>query len=243
MDIENNLNQINNINQELVTEKNQNNFLESTLGKTINAAVDIGLRWVLPDLIEDEVIDIKNSLIKGGLKEGIDTTINKAINFGKSAMGIFTGNFESISQAQSAVKTGGIIDGISNVIDVVLNKTTKSGLIDKNISSLIKNGKNVILDNVSKNIEETFTSQLEGIEKLAKYENNWKNYYQEKDFNGMEREYQKIKSKLNELMPIENTIKEARTIENLHEIIKNNGQNFNLDENQIKLAQMLTVNA
>ena len=242
MDIENNLNQINNINQELVTEKNQNNFLESTLGKTINAAVDIGLRWVLPDLIEDEVIDIKNSLIKGGLKEGIDTTINKAINLGKSAMGIFTGNFESISQAQSAVKTGGIIDGISNVIDVVLNKTTKSGLIDKNISSLIKNGKNVILDNVSKNIEETFTSQLEGIEKLAKYENNWKNYYQEKDFNGMEREYQKIKSKLNELMPIENTIKEARTIENLHEIIRNNGQNFNLDENQIKLAQMLTVN-
>ena len=59
----------------------------------------------------------------------------------------------------------------------------------------------------------------------------------------MEREYQKIKNKLNELMPLEKTIKEARTIENLHEIIKNNGQNFNLDENQIKLAQMLTVNA
>ena len=64
----------------------------------------------------------------------------------------------------------------------------------------------------------------------------------EKDFDGMEREYQKIKSKLNELMPLENTIKEARTIENIHEIIKNNGQNFELDENQIKLAQMLTVN-
>ena len=243
MDIENNLNQTHNINQELVTEKNQNSFLESALGKTINTAMDIGLRWVLPDLIEDEIIDIKDSLVKGGLKEGINTTINKAINLGKSAIGIFTGKFDSISQAQSAVKTGGIIDGISNVIDVALNKTTKSGLIDKNISSLIKNGKNVILDNVSKNIEETFTSQLEGIEKLSKYENNWKNYYKEKDFNGMEREYQKIKNKLNELMPLEKTIKEARTIENLHEIIKNNGQNFNLDENQIKLAQMLTVNA
>ena len=115
-------------------------------------------------------------------------------------------------------------------------------LIDKNVSTLIKKGKNVILDNVSKNIEETFTNQLEGIEKLSKYENNWKNYYKEKDFDGMEREYQKIKSKLNELMPLENTIKEARTIENIHEIIKNNGQNFELDENQIKLAQMLTVN-
>ena len=128
------------------------------------------------------------------------------------------------------------------MIDIALNKTTKLGLIDKNVSTLIKKGKNVILDNVSKNIEETFTNQLEGIEKLSKYENNWKNYYKEKDFDGMEREYQKIKSKLNELMPLENTIKEARTIENIHEIIKNNGQNFELDENQIKLAQMLTVN-
>ena len=151
MDIENNLNQTNNINQELVTEKNQNSFLESALGKTINTAMDIGLRWVLPDLIEDEIIDIKDSLVKGGLKEGINTTINKAINLGKSAIGIFTGKFDSISQAQSAVKTGGIIDGVSNVIDIALNKTTKLGLIDKNVSTLIKKGKNVILDNVSKN--------------------------------------------------------------------------------------------
>ena len=79
MDIENNLNQTNNINQELVTEKNQNSFLESALGKTINTAMDIGLRWVLPDLIEDEIIDIKDSLVKGGLKEGINTTIIKQL--------------------------------------------------------------------------------------------------------------------------------------------------------------------
>lgn len=36
-------------------ENEQNKFLETTLGKTINTAVNIGLRWVLPDLIEDEI--------------------------------------------------------------------------------------------------------------------------------------------------------------------------------------------
>ena len=41
-------------------EKEQNKFLETTLGKTINTAVNIGLRWVLPDLIEDEIINIKD---------------------------------------------------------------------------------------------------------------------------------------------------------------------------------------
>lgn len=239
MELENKLNNEKQILNNEVNEKNQNNFLESTLGKTINAAVDIGLRWALPDLIEDEVINVKNSLIKGGLKEGINTAVSSAIDLGKSAMGIFTGNFESISQAQNAVKTGGIIDGISNVIDGVLNKTTKMGLINKGISSVIHQGKNVILDSVSKNIEESFTSQLNNIEKLSKYENNWKEYFEKRDFDGMQKEYDKIQDKLKEIMPLENTIKEARQIENIHNLIKNNGHNFNLTNEQLELSKML----
>lgn len=240
MEIENQIEQLNQISNEIVTEKNQNTFLETTLGKTINTAVDIGLRWVLPDIVEDGIIDIKNSLIKGGLKDGIDTAINSAINLGKSALGIFTGKFENISQAQSAIKTGGIIDGISSVIDNVLDKTTKLGLINPNISLLIKQGKNVILDNVSKNIENTFTIQVNNMEKLSKYENNWKEYFEKQNFEGMEREYQKIREKLKELIPLENTLKEARVIENLHTIIKNNGQNFDLTKEQLELSKMLT---
>lgn len=239
MEIENNLNTEKTILNNEINGKDQNNFLESTLGKTINAAVDIGLRWALPDLIEDEVINIKNSLIKGGLKEGINTAVSSAIDLGKSAMGIFTGNFESISQAQNAVKTGGVIDGISNVIDTVLNKTTKMGLINKGISSVIHQGKNVILDSVSKNIEESFTSQLNNIEKLSKYENNWKNYFEKRDFDGMQKEYDKIQQKLKEIMPLENTIKEARQIENIHNLIKNNGHNFDLTNEQLELSKML----
>lgn len=239
MEIENNLNTEKTILNNEINGKVQNNFLESTLGKTINAAVNIGLRWALPDLIEDEVINIKNSLIKGGLKEGINTAVSSAIDLGKSAMGIFTGNFESISQAQNAVKTGGVIDGISNVIDTVLNKTTKMGLINKGISSVIHQGKNVILDSVSKNIEESFTSQLNNIEKLSKYENNWKNYFEKRDFDGMQKEYEKIQQKLKEIMPLENTIKEARQIENIHNLIKNNGHNFDLTNEQLELSKML----
>ena len=240
MKIENEIEQLNQISNEIVTEKSQNNFLESTLGKTINTAVDIGLRWALPDLVEDGVIEIKDSLIEGGLKEGINTAINSAINLGKSAIGIFTGNFENISQAQSAIKAGGIIDGISNVLDTVLNKTTNLGLIDSNASNLIRQGKNVILDNISKNIENTFTSQLNNLEKISKYENNWKEYFNSKDFDGMQREYEKIQEKLKELIPLENTLKEARVIENLHSLIKNNGQNFDLTKEQLELSKMLT---
>lgn len=226
-------------NNELVTEKEQNGFLNTTMGKVVNTAIDLGLRWVLPDFVENQVIDIKNSLLKGGLKEGISTTIEKGIELGKSITGIFTGKFENVSQAQNAIKNGGIIDGISDVLDSTLNYTVKKGLIPFSIGTLIRQGKNVILDNVSNNIETEFANQLDNIGKLGKYENNWKNYYQNQDFDGMEREYEKIKDRLKQTLPLEETLKQARQIENLHLIIKNNGHNFNLTEEQKKLAEIL----
>ena len=238
--IEKNNNLENSNDNELTNEKEQKSFLETTLGKTINTAIDIGLRWVLPDFIENQIIDVKDSLIKGGLKEGINTVIDSAVDMGKSVMGIFTGKFDSISQAQDAVKNGGIIDGISGILDSVVNKTTENGLLNSNIGNLILKGKDVILDNVSKNIENNFTEQLSGIEKLSRYEESWKGYFNEKDFDGMEREYANIQEQLNKLLPLENTLKQARQIENIHMLIKNNGQNFNLTNEQLELAKSLT---
>ena len=40
-------------------------------------------------------------------------------------------------------------------------------------------------------------------------------------------------------MPLENTIKQARVIENLHTLIKNNNQDFNLTKEQEELANLL----
>ena len=163
-------------------EKEQNKFLETTLGKTINTAVNIGLRWVLPDLIEDEIINIKDSLVKGGLKQGINTAIKSVIICEKKR-----GDYMKIDWK--------LFDD-------------KETIIEKK-------------------------------DKLVKYENNWKAYYKDKNLNGMEKEYRKINEKLKELMPFETALKQARQIENLHKIIKNNGGDFNLTQEQIELSKML----
>lgn len=60
---------------------------------------------------------------------------------GRSAIGIVTGNFESINQMQNAVKNGGIIDGISSLLDTVIDKVKKAGLINNTIAKTIKQGK------------------------------------------------------------------------------------------------------
>ena len=54
-----------------------------------------------------------------------------------------------------------------------------------------------------------------------------------------EKEYKKIEKQLNNIAPIEKTINEAKTIMTLHNLIKNNGQNFNLSKEQLELAEKL----
>ena len=222
-----------------VTVENQNNFLESTLGKTINTAIDVGLRAVLPDMIEDQVIDVKDVLLKNGLKEGIDVAVKSAIDLGKSALGIITGKFDNLSQAYSAVKKGGIIDGVSETIDNVVESASKNKLISTGTSRLIKKGKNALLDTVTANIEDTFLKEMDSVEKVSKYISNWNNYYNLKDIDGMEKEYGKIKKQMQTMVALDSTISEAKKIENIHNLIKNKGENYVLSKEEEELAQIL----
>lgn len=222
-----------------VTEEKQNSFLQSTLGKTINTAFDLGLRAVLPELIEDQVIDVKNTIMNCGFQEGINSAIKSAIELGKSALGIFTGKFENLSQVHTAIKKGGIIDSVSNVINNVVNQASKNNLISKGTTRFIKKGKNAILDTISANIEDKFLEELRSLEKVSKYIENWKNSYNNKDLVGMEREYNKLKKQIDSITPLQSTINEAKKIENVHTLLKNKGKNYELSEVEQELANKL----
>ena len=236
--LENNVEVENKIENEVTIEK-QNDFLESTLGKVINTGLDIGLRALLPDLIENQVIDIKDAILNGGFKEGLNEMIDSVIDLGKSAIGIFTGKFENVSQVQDAVRSGGIIDSTSNLMDWAVEKAREKEWIPDSIAKIIQQGKNIILNHVEKNVEEVLTNQLDSIENLEKYNQNWKNYYEQRDFTNMEKEYEKIQKELKKVIPLESTLTEAREIENIHQIIKNNGKNFDLTEQELELAGKL----
>ena len=220
---------------------NNNNFLNNALGKTINGAVDIGLRAILPDLIENQVIDIKNALLENGLKAGADTAINSVINFKKSAMGIVTGNFENMDQVSTAIGDGGIIDTISNLLDKALNKIYKNGNINNTIFKLIKNGKNVLINNVSNNIKKELQDQKNSIERLEKSIKNGQENYNKKDFKKMSQEYEKIEKEYKKIIPVENVINETKRVKAIHNLIKNNGQNFNITEEEKRLANNLVT--
>lgn len=230
-----NKSEISSLNNEIY--KNQINFLESDIGKVVNSAVDIGLKAILPNLIEDEIIDIKNAIISQGFKEGVKSAIDSALDMGKSMSGIVTGNFENISQVQMAIKKGGILDKISEVLDLSISMANKKNLINNSTATLIKQGKNTLIGAISDKIEETLSNQIKGIEKLEKHCINWEKAYKIKDINQMEKAYKNINKYLNQTVPLENILKQARKIENLHNIIKNNENNFEITPETILLAE------
>lgn len=82
--------------------------------------------------------------------------------------------------------------------------------------------------------------QVDGVEKVGKYITNWNSCLDQKDLTGMKREYNKIIKKLDNLIPLESTLKEARAIQNIQTLIKNKGGTLdNITEDELRLARII----
>lgn len=200
------LNKKNNLN----LEEEQNNFLKTNLGKIVDTGLEIGIKALLPDYLEEDVIEIKDDLFDEGFSEALNTTVDKVINLGKNVVGLITGNIENISQAEEILKEGGLIDGVSDLIDTALNQGVKHGIISKGISTIIKTGKDTLLNTIETNIDDNFDTQIEKVEKLDKYIERWQKYYEKQDFKNMEYQYEKIIESMEDVLPLEEIMIKAR---------------------------------
>lgn len=220
-------------------EKEQKNFFDTTLGKVINSGLDFGLRAILPDMIENQIINIKDALFENGIKYGIQTAVDSIIDFGKSVSGIFTGKFENMSQVETAIGNGGIIDTVSDLIDKSLVKVQQKGIIGYQVKNLITKGKDIILNNVTTSLKNEMKFQENSIYEIENYINNFNDFFNNKDFEGMTKEYNKIQDKLEKVIPLENIMREISRTEIVYNLIKNNGNNFNLSEGEIEFIKKI----
>lgn len=217
----------------------QENFLETTLGQIINTGIDVGIRAILPEWLEDEIIEIKDSVLNDGFKEGVKIAINKAIDMGKAIQGIFTGKFESISQIKSVIESGGLLDAISKILDNVITWAKDKEIISSSTAKLIKSSKKTIIENIENSIDNSLDNQVTAIEKIDGYIEKWNNYYKEQDLTNMKKTYTRMKNELEKIVPIQDVLDKIEKLGNLHELIVNNGGDFNLTEEEIELSTML----
>lgn len=242
--LNNNLNELNNnknINNTLekIEEKTQN-FLETKLGQVVNNAIDFGLKAVLPNWLENDIIEIKDTVFNDGFKQGVQLAIDKAINMGKAIEGIFTGNFESVSQIKSVIKSGGLLDTLSKLLDSVINFAKDEKIISSSTARLIKSNKNLIMENIENSIDNSLLEQAEAVGKIDGYIEKWQSYFENKDFTNMKKTYNKIEKQMKDLVPIKSVLEKVQYVENLQQLIENNGKNFDLSEEELELAKMLS---
>ena len=95
------------------------------------------------------------------------------------------------------------------------------------------------MDTIEDGIDDILSNQIKAMEKIDGYIEKWQKYYEEQNFTNMEYQYDKIQEYLQEVVPLEDVLEKAHTVENLHEFIKNNGKDFNITEEQKELAEML----
>ena len=237
LELNNNLSINENKNNNLKEE--QNSFLKTAFGTAVNEAIDYGLKKLLPDFIEDQVIDIKDALLNNGIKDGINTAIDKVIDLGKSFIGIFNGDFKKVSQVEIAVQKGGLIDEMSDLFDKALENIKERDYISAKLNNIIKGGKDIVESRLDENIKSVLNEQNKIIKNIDKCIENWNTYKTEKDFEKMEKEYEKIKKQAENIIPLEETLQKLKELENLHNYIKNNNNNFNISDMELELARKL----
>lgn len=218
-------------------ETKDNSFFQSKFGQAVNNAIDSGLKSILPDFIEDSVIEVKDALVQGGIKEATSKAIDTAVTVGKEVIG---GVINSVSDVKQAIQEGNLISGISKAIDGAVDTAETLNLLKTDVADRIKKGKDIILNTTSENIDNTLEEQNKHVEKLESYCDKWESIVEKKDFTKIEKQYKKIQKELLEVAPLVDLMKSVNNIENQYELLKTknkNGEELVLTEDEKELCQ------
>ena len=230
---------IENVNNELSIENKddilskQNNALSEILNNVINWSIDAGLKYILPDSIENDVIKIKNDLLNGNAAQKIIDTIGSVINLGKEKLNNEKKEIINTEDIKKVLQNPDTIKLISDKVETILNNKKI------NIQNKERSNKKIIEKNVENNLNNQLERQVNSINKIENYKNEWYKNYENKDFEKINKIYKNIKKELKNIVPIEKLIKETRKIENLNQLIKSKGGDFNITKEELELANKL----
>lgn len=203
------------------------NNIDEKFGEKINKTIDNiyneVLKAFLPDSIEDKVIEIKDQLRLSQLSKKVaDFTKDIINNKGEKKEN------KDISDLDIEKETSKIISTIKDSYN----------LSTQQINKLEKN-KDTIVNKIEQELDKEIKNYVNAFRKNDKYINEWKEFYNSKDFKNMEKIYKKIEKNMKDIVPLEEKIKEVRELENIHLIIKKKGGDFNLTNEELELTKRL----
>lgn len=224
----------NNLENEIKNSESQNNIISDILQNVINWSIDAGIKYILPDSIENQVIKIKNNILNENVQNKIKQTIDNIIDTGKQKLDIGKKEFNNVEQVEKILKSPDTIKMLSEIVEGILNNKELNNVKGEEIKD-----KNYVSKDIENNLEKEIKKQIDSINKVKEYTKDWNKYYDNKDFESMNKTYTKMKKELKNIIPLENIIKETKRIENLNELIKSKGGDFNITKEEMELANKL----
>ena len=219
-------------NNSLEVTKGQDSFLNKLFKNAIEEGINLGIKALLPDIIEDQVIDIKDGIIEGGFKEGASVFVNKVKEFGNAVSGIFTGNFNNINALELATKNSGILKLFSKGLSLGIDYAINSGKINSTMGSILKSGKTALINKFADKLETNITKEMKKFDKLKSLQSKWDEALEDRDIDRMNKYVDKINELSKETVPFENILNRTHQINELHDWMKkNNSFDYAVDVN------------
>ena len=221
IDLKNQENNFNNINE----------VLSNIFGNVVNWSIDAAIKYFLPDSIENSIINIKNNLLGDNIQNIIKGNIDNISQTVKANYISEKDQVTDVNKLEKILNNPKTVKALTEIVENVLNEI--------NINNKNEKNKNIIYENVEANIDNEIKKQIDSINKIENYKEQWYKNFNEQNFNDMNKVFNNIKKEIKNIIPLENTIKEIRKIENLNELIKKRGGDFNITKEEMELANKL----
>ena len=108
----------------------QNSEISKLLNNVFNWSIDAGIRYFLPDSIENQVIKIKNDLLNENVQEKVKGVIDNIINIGKQKLDIGQNEINNVEQLEKILKSPDTIKIISETVEKILDNNNLNKIKD-----------------------------------------------------------------------------------------------------------------
>ena len=212
---------------------NQSKNIITNIGDAFSNAIKKGSEKLsFPDELGEKV---KTGLEKIDLGEIGEKAAESALKLGLSKLGIKTTTFNSVKEIFEAIKEGDLKKGLSAGFNTVISLLN----IPQTAKTIMKEGKDLILDQtLSDELKTIMKKQQNTISRIDKKCMQMEEAFKTNDVKTLDRVYKTLKSDVQKVMPIKDTIEKGNSMLNRYELYKSkNGKQLNNDE--LELCQKL----
>ena len=211
------------LNLELTKDRNfdlgeQTKNIVSNISDAFSNAVKKGTESIkFPDGIGDLV---RTGFDKIDLKEIGNSAAFNALKTGMKNLGINSSTFNSLKDIFDAIRSGDLKKGLSSGLNVAISALK----IPATAKSLLKSGKNFILENTLEDeLKSVMKKQQNTISRINKKCLQMEEAFKANDTKALDKTYKSLKTDMEKVMPIKNVIGKGNSMINQYELYKNKG--------------------